>query len=252
MMILRSPFPATTVNEILAEKTRALYERQGRARDVDDVVNISRNHAEDINPQHALVVLLKKLRFKALTLPSLHRFVNSIDFEVLQTNWDQQLRHQLAVLPPAKSYFDELRESALSWMEARPVVEKLPNVTVQAGDVAVPRMPFPQMERARFGRVALSGGGAFGYYAVLDKVRYAARNRLCAEIQYHGVLRIAEPYSLRTRGTENLLLYVHEISRGGVRTETTKAYMVAQIQGVRITESEFYPRYVVELQVKDD
>jgi hypothetical protein len=235
------------VNEILAEKTRALYERQGRARDVYDVVNISRNHAEDIDPQRALVVLRKKFEFKALTLPTLHGFVNSIDFEVLQTNWDQQLRHQLPVLPPAKSYFDELRESALSWMEARPVVESLPHVTVQVGDVAVPRMPFPQMERARFGRVALSGGGAFGSYAALDKVRYAARNRLCTEIQYHGVLRIAEPYSLRTRGTENLLLYVHEISRGGVRTETTKAYMVAQIQGVRITEREFHPKYAVEL-----
>ena len=30
-----------TVNEILAEKTRALYERQGRARDLYDVVNIT-------------------------------------------------------------------------------------------------------------------------------------------------------------------------------------------------------------------
>jgi predicted nucleotidyltransferase component of viral defense system len=32
-----------SVNEILAEKTRALYERQGRARDVYDVVHISRS-----------------------------------------------------------------------------------------------------------------------------------------------------------------------------------------------------------------
>ena len=88
---------------------------------------------------------------------------------------------------------------------------------------------------------------AFGSHAALEKIRYAARNRLCAEIQYHGVLRIAEPYALRTRGTGNLLLYVHEISQCGVRTETTKAYMVAQIRGARITESEFHPRYTVEL-----
>ena len=236
-----------TVNEILAEKTRALYERQGRARDVYDVVNISRNHGEDIDPQRALVVLRKKFEFKSLTLPSLEAFISSLDFTTLEANWDQQLRHQLPVLPPAKSYFDELRESALSWMEGRPVVERLPHVTVQAGDVAVPRMPFPQMERAQFGRVALLGGGAIGSYAALDKIRYAARNRLCAEIQYDGVPRIAEPYSLRVRGTGNLLLYVHEISRGGFRTETTKAYMVAQIQGARITEREFHPRYAVEL-----
>jgi hypothetical protein len=132
-------------------------------------------------------------------------------------------------------------------MEAGPVAERLPPVAVQVGDVTVPRIPFPQMARAGYGRAAPSGGGAFGIYAALDKVRYAARNRLCAEIKYHGILRIAEPYSLRTRGAGNLLLYVHEITRGGVRSEMTKAYMVAQIQEVRITEREFHPRFAVEL-----
>ncbi len=37
-----------SVNEVLAEKTRALYERRGRARDVYDVVHISRNFREEI------------------------------------------------------------------------------------------------------------------------------------------------------------------------------------------------------------
>jgi predicted nucleotidyltransferase component of viral defense system len=236
-----------TVNEILAEKTRALFERQARARDVYDVVNMSRNHREEIDPQKALAALRKKFEFKALTLPSLDGFIRALDFTTLEANWDQQLRHQLPALPPAQSYFDELKEGALLWIEARVIVERLPRVTVGEGEVAVPRAAFPQMELAKFGRAALSGGGSFGSYAALEKIRYAARNRLCAEIQYHGVLRIAEPYALRTRGTGNLLLYVHEISRGGVRTETTKAYMVAQIRGVRITESEFHPRYTVEL-----
>lgn len=35
------------LNEIFAEKIRALYERNGRARDVYDVVNISRNFREE-------------------------------------------------------------------------------------------------------------------------------------------------------------------------------------------------------------
>lgn len=173
--------------------------------------------------------------------------LSSLDFTTLEANWDQQLRHQLPVLPPAKSYFDELRESALLWMEARPVVERLPRVTVRPGDMAVPRRPFPQLERARSGRVASASGGALGFYAALDRVRYAARNRLCAKIQYHDVPRLAEPYSLRTRETGNFLLYVHEIMRGGVPTGTTKAYKVAEIQAVGITEREFHPRYAVEL-----
>lgn len=42
-----------TINEILAEKTRALVERNGRVRDVYDIVNISRNFREEIDPQQA-------------------------------------------------------------------------------------------------------------------------------------------------------------------------------------------------------
>lgn len=236
-----------TVNEILAEKTRALFERQARARDVYDVVNISRNHREEINPQRALAVLRKKFEFRALTLPSLEGFISSLNFATLEANWDQQLRHQLPVLPPAQSYFDELRESALLWIEARAVVERLPSIKVGAGEVTVPRVPFPQMERARLARAAPAIRGFPSFYGALDQIRYAARNRLCVEILYHGVPRLTEPYSLRMPRTGNMLLYVHEISRGGVTTETTKAYKVAEIQSARTTERAFYPRYAVEL-----
>lgn len=236
-----------TVNEILAEKTRALYERRGRARDVYDVVNISRNHREEINAQKALAVLRKKFEFKALTLPSLEAFISSLDFTTLEANWDQQLRHQLPALPPAQSYFDELRESALLWMEARLIVEGLPRVSVGAGEVTVPRALFPQMEQAGFPRAAPGGRSAVGLHGALDHIRYAARNRLCAEIQYHGVSRLAEPYSLRTKGTRNLLLYVHEIQGSGAPSGTTKAYKVTEIEAARITERPFQPRFVVEL-----
>ena len=236
-----------TVNEVLAEKTRALYERQGRARDLYDVVNISRNHREEIEPHQTLAVLKEKFRFKALPLPARDEFIGAIDYQILEANWDQQLKHQLPVLPPARSYFDELRESALWWMETRPTIVELPRIAVAAGDVAVPRMPFPQMGlsgRAGFGlrpRVISFGHGA------LEQIRYAARSRLCAEITYHGVPRLTEPYSLRTRGTGNLLLYVHEIQRGGAPSGQIKAYKVAEIQAARATEQPFRPRYAVEL-----
>jgi len=38
-----------SANEILAEKTRAIHERQGRARDIYDIVNISRSFREHID-----------------------------------------------------------------------------------------------------------------------------------------------------------------------------------------------------------
>jgi hypothetical protein len=247
-----APTPALSIlcysiNEILAEKTRALYERKGRARDAYDVVNIWRNHSEEIDPPKARLVLRKKFEYKSLQLPALAGYLGSIDFDALEADWDQQLRHQLPALPPAESYCYELRRSALSWMESQPIIESLPRVPVGAGETTVPRMPFPQMERSRFARAASAGRGALGFFGALDTIRFAARNRLCAEIVYHGVARLTEPYSLRLRGTGNLLLYVYEISRGGTATGTTKAYNTAEIQSARISERVFRPQYAVEL-----
>ena len=59
-----------SVNEILAEKTCAIFERQGRARDVYDIVNISRNFREHINIDIARKGLLEKFAFKSLPEPS--------------------------------------------------------------------------------------------------------------------------------------------------------------------------------------
>ena len=84
-------------------------------------------------------------------------------------------------------------------------------------------------------------------FGKLDLIRYGARNRLCVEISYHGVLRLTEPYSLRLPKTGNPLLYVFELLKAGMPTQTTKAYKVAEIQEVRVTEKAFHPRYQVEL-----
>jgi len=236
-----------TVNEILAEKTRALLERQGRARDLYDVVNIHRNHREEINVEQALAVLQRKFQFKGLVLPSLAEFIESVDVESLTGSWKQQLAHQLPVLPPLEAYIDELRESALLWIEAGKVAVALPTVTVGRDERAVPRAAFPQLSQrglpAGFGK----GRAPVGFGGALEKIRYGARNRLCVEIRYDNVSRVVEPYSLRTKRTGNLLLYAHELTRGGVQTGTIKAYMVADIQSARITEMPFRPRYAVEL-----
>lgn len=59
-----------SINEILAEKTRAIYERQGRARDIYDVVNISRNFREHIDINLARSILKEKFKFKSLPEPT--------------------------------------------------------------------------------------------------------------------------------------------------------------------------------------
>jgi len=68
-----------SINEILAEKSRALFERQGRARDVYDVVHISRAFRDAVDVETAVGVLQKKFEFKDLPEPSVASILNRID-----------------------------------------------------------------------------------------------------------------------------------------------------------------------------
>jgi len=234
-----------SVNEILAEKTRALCERRGRARDLYDVVNIIRNYGEQIELQKASETLRKKFAFKSLPAPSVEGILAAVDFDTLQANWGDQLGHQLPVLPPAESYFEELRSGALRWVEAAPIVEKIPLISSNPEETPIRRVSFPQLQQVELSqRAPRRLTSAFGK---LDLIRYGARNRLYVEISYHGVVRLTEPYSLRLPKTGNLLLYVFELLRAGIPTQTTKAYKVAEIQEVKVTEKAFHPRYLVEL-----
>jgi predicted nucleotidyltransferase component of viral defense system len=234
-----------SVNEILAEKTRALCERRGRARDLYDVVNIIRNYGEQIELQKASETLRKKFAFKSLPAPSVEGILAAVDFDTLQANWGHQLRHQLLVLPPAESYFEELRSSALRWVEAAPTVERLPSIPLKSGETTIQRVSFPQLQQVELSRRA--PGRLTSAFGKLDLIRYGARNRLYVEISYHGVVRLTEPYSLRLPKTGNPLLYVFELLKAGMPTQTTKAYKVDEIQEVTVTEEAFRPRYPVEL-----
>jgi predicted nucleotidyltransferase component of viral defense system len=64
--------PATircySINEILAEKTRAIYERQGKARDIYDVVNIYKSFKCHVDIQKARLALIEKFQFIAVPI----------------------------------------------------------------------------------------------------------------------------------------------------------------------------------------
>ena len=81
----------------------------------------------------------------------------------------------------------------------------------------------------------------------MERVRFAARNRLLIHLEYDGRHRLVEPYSLRMPKTGNLLLYVYEVERDGAPSGGIKAFKVAKLGGVALTERSFTPRYHVEL-----
>jgi hypothetical protein len=239
-----------TLHEILAEKTRALFERSGRSRDVYDVVNIGRNFREEVSVDRARQILLQKFQFKGLPSPSIDLILLAVDADTLAPDWQNALGHQLAVLPPMEDFLAALRD-AIEWLIGERAPKAAPEaIPGGADEQPVPRFRFsqaPHLGALGRGMVAPSGIGLPIYSSSMDRIRYSARNRLLARVRYHRVERLVEPYSLRLPGTGNLLLYVFERERGGRWSDSIKAFKVAEISTVEVTNSPFQPRYLIEL-----
>ncbi len=240
-----------TLDEILAEKTRALYERSGRSRDVYDVVNIDRNFRGEVSERKVRELTRRKFEFKGLALPAVEEMMARIDAAVLEVDWNNALGHQLPVLPPAANFLVGLRQT-VTWtlLEVSPPAPP-PAVPAPSGEQPMPVLRFPRspaLGTVGLGRAIPAGmAAAPAYSSRMDRIRYAARNRLLARVRYHGVTRLVEPYSLRMPKTGNLLLYVFETQRGLGPGEGIKAFKVAEIGDVDVTSQAFHPRYLVEL-----
>lgn len=228
---------AYSIDEILAEKSRALFERHGRARDVYDVVNISRNFREKINSENVKNISIAKFKFKNLVLPTVNEILGSIDKETLKANWEYQLAHQISNLPPVEIFIDELEDAIAWWLDpkvAKPVLNPIPAAMGQK----VPRRFFPT---ARI----QSGIGL-----ALDTIRRAAHNRQCVLISYHGQNRLVEPYALRYPSTGNEILYVRELEKDGMpssKRNQPAAYKTHEIESAYISNRTFAPIWEVEL-----
>jgi predicted nucleotidyltransferase component of viral defense system len=222
-----------SVQEILAEKTRALVERHGRARDVYDLVHIARNFRETINQDLARSVAQQKFAFKKLPPPTVDGIIAGIDRDVLAANWEQQLAHQVPSLPAVDGFLDELRESIAWWLEPALAAPALPPVPASKGD-AVPRVFFPSRRWNERG-------------SSLDVIRYAARNRLLVAFTYKGAQRLVEPYSIRRPATGSVLLHAWEVTKNGVSTNDHRSYDLAGIVAATADRKTFTPRWIVEL-----
>jgi hypothetical protein len=165
-----------------------------------------------------------------------------IDNESLRVNWDQQLAHQLPALPPIERFLTDLRDSLTCWMEPSQTLPGLAPLPVGEGETVKPQR-FPVAAPTGL----LRAPAALAREQALERVRFAARNRLCVELTYDGVRRLAEPYSLRRSRQGNLRLYVFELTRGTRRTDRLKAYRVEGIRDVSVSSEPFAARWAVEL-----
>jgi hypothetical protein len=238
-----------SLEEVLAEKARALAQRLGRARDVYDVVNIGRNFRASVDVERTRVAAIRKFAYKDLPSPTPELILAGIQPDVLATDWANALRHQLRVLPPVQEFLTGLGE-VLQWLflPSHPAEELAP-VPAKSEEVRVPAVAFavPTLGVGRVAGVTTRAVPSAAYGSAMDRIRYAGRNRLLARVSYHGVSRLVEPYSLRLPNTGNLLLYVFEVERGGTAGGGIKAFKVPEMGDVAVTEQPFRPRYAVEL-----
>jgi predicted nucleotidyltransferase component of viral defense system/DNA-directed RNA polymerase subunit RPC12/RpoP len=214
--------------EVFAEKIRALKERT-RPRDLYDVINFyrrpeSREVAGDVKS-----VLTKKCEFKSITFPSLADLNEHKD--VCAGGWEEQLSHQLQALPPFDSYWNEL-PSFFTWLDHPE--------TAPAAQLAA----IPAKYEGETTTIAIDAGNP--NFSTLERVRFAAMNRLCVELDYRKEsgqrsTYVIEPYSLRTTREGNMLLYGVKLPTGEIR-----CFRTDRIISATVSRQAFAPRYSID------
>lgn len=214
-----------SIEELIAEKTRALYERT-RPRDLYDIVYILGDDSHGIELGHAREVFVEKCGAKQLTVPSSRTVLEAADrADEMRAEWANMLAHQLPQLPPLDGMLSRLG-AALSWLDLVPVPV-----------VAPPALP----ARAEESILAPDSARLWRSGVPLEAVRFAGANHLLVRFTYSGRPRTIEPYSLRRSSQGNLLLYGWELESGQI-----KAFDVAKIAQMSTTDRTFTPRYRVE------
>lgn len=93
--------------EIFAEKIRALADR-ARPRDLFDVIHLNTQKEYTFDKSQIRFVLKKKCENRKIDYPSLSSIIEHPYHQLLLTEWDNMLGHQISSLKPMKTYLDQL------------------------------------------------------------------------------------------------------------------------------------------------
>lgn len=215
-----------SLEELFAEKTRALFERT-RPRDLYDVLYILENQPSALNLTHVREIFRKKCQAKGIEPPTSSALLSLIrGSDELRAEWANMLGHQLPQLPPIDAVLDRLAP-LLGWID----------MTAPAPGSTLSPAPHDAGEEL----VAPAGTTYWGGGLALEAVRFAGANRLLVEFTYAGSRRLVEPYSLRRATPGNLLLYGWE--QGSTHI---KSFNTAEMGSVRATTTPFAPRFRIE------
>lgn len=220
------------IEEILAEKTRAMVERC-LPRDLYDIIRLFRYERLNIDARDMHDIILRKCKHRNLDMPSLDAVNSSPRRLELESEWVNMLSHQLPALPPLETYMEEL-SNYFDLLEGKHIPELPPIQEVIASDSAW-QPP---------GYISLPSD--WGVTVPVEAIRFAGANRLRIRLHYlpkEGLfgVREVEPYSFRLSRDGNLLFYGRNIQRPRI-----SAYRVDRIIDVKVTTNPFIPIWRVE------
>ena len=219
-----------SLEELVAEKTRALWERT-RPRDAYDVLFLLQNDIADVDLGRARDLFALKCRGKGFEPPTSAGLVARVRAdEELRSEWTNMLAHQLPQLPEVDGVIERIASGLLEWIDrvVAPLPAQLLPVAATAGDT-----PLPASGLRFWGEPSGSA---------VEIIRFAGANRVHVEFEYHAKHRVVEPYSLRRARAGNVLLYGWELASGQI-----KAFDLRKIFNLRVASSSFQPRYSIEL-----
>ena len=198
-----------------------------RPRDLYDVINFFRRPESGDIAENVRAVLIQKCVYKNITFPSLNDLDEHKD--ACATGWQDQLAHQLQALPPFDSFWNEL-PAFFDWLEhPEQVTAVLSDISSGAGE---------------------ESGSIYArhtaFSSTLDRIRFAAVNRMCVEMVYRKEngqqsTYLIEPYSLRATAEGNMVMYAVKLP-----TAETRSFRTDRIISVAITQRTFTPRYSID------
>lgn len=215
---------AYSIEELFAEKTRALLERT-RPRDLYDVVFLLESHHGALDLSQIRELLGQKCEAKGLATPTSAELLAVVRSSgELRSEWENMLGHQLPALPPFEEHIARVA-NLLDWID----------------DPAWARSVLPRIGEPGASVLAPAGATYWGAGVPLEVLRFAGVSRLLVEFGYKGKLRRVEPYSLRRSSSGDLLLYAWEVGATHI-----KAFSVSEIRQLQVTAQAFRPRYEIE------
>jgi hypothetical protein len=219
---------AYSYSEVFAEKIRALGERT-RPRDLYDVISLFRQADNFLeNRHHILDIVEKKCIFKNITPIIMDDL--KIHYESCKVSWEEQLSHQILMLPPFDSFWNEL-PIFFTWLYSG-YKENLSAIEIDDKST-VSFIPDNQK--------------TFAHSNIFEILQFSAASRVCLKIHYkklNGDIKdyLIEPYSLRKSSNNKVLLYAVKHN-----TDQPRCFHIDNVISMEATSQPFQPKYAIEI-----